>query len=43
MRKGFFVKRPDGRRPLGRHRSRWENNIKHILKKWSGNSWATLF
>ena len=32
MRKGFLVKRPDGKRPLGRHRRRWENNIKIDLK-----------
>jgi hypothetical protein len=28
LRKGFVVERSDGKRPLGRHRSRWENNIK---------------
>jgi hypothetical protein len=25
---------PDGKRPLGRPRLRWEDNIKCILKKW---------
>ena len=33
MRKGFLVKRPNGKRPLGRHRRRWENNIKMDLKE----------
>jgi len=27
------VKRPNGKRPLGRHRRRWENNIKMDLKE----------
>ena len=31
MGKGFLVKRPDGKRPLGSHRSRWENTIKTDL------------
>jgi len=25
---GVLVGKPEGRRPLGRHRRRWENNIK---------------
>jgi len=31
-----FVGKPDGRRPLGRHRRRWEDNIKMDLQevKW---------
>jgi len=28
------------RRPLGRPKSRWEDNIKHILKKEDGKSCA---
>jgi hypothetical protein len=28
------VGRPEGRRPLGRPRRRWKDNIKWILKKW---------
>jgi hypothetical protein len=27
-----MVGKPEGRRPLGRHRNRWENNIKMDLK-----------
>jgi hypothetical protein len=27
------VKRPDGKRPLGRHRRRWENNFKTDFKE----------
>jgi hypothetical protein len=23
----FFARKPEGRRPLGRHRRRWEDNI----------------
>jgi hypothetical protein len=28
-----FVWRPEGRRPLGRHRRRWEDNIKMDLRE----------
>jgi len=28
-----LVGRPDGRRPLGRHRSRWEDDIKMYLQE----------
>jgi hypothetical protein len=27
-----FVGKPEGKRPLGRHRRRWENNIKMDLR-----------
>jgi hypothetical protein len=29
----ILVGKPKGKRPLGRHRSRWENNIKMDLKE----------
>jgi hypothetical protein len=29
----IFVVKPEGRRPLGRPRSRWEDNIKMYLRK----------
>jgi hypothetical protein len=29
---GFLVKRPDGEKPLGETRYRWEDNIKVALK-----------
>ena len=28
-----LVRRPEGKRPLGRHRSRWEDNIKRGLQE----------
>jgi hypothetical protein len=27
-----FVGRPEGKRPLGRHRHRWEDNIEMVLQ-----------
>jgi hypothetical protein len=36
------VGKPKGKRPLGRPRSRWEDNIK-IFKKWDGDmDWIDL-
>jgi hypothetical protein len=29
----ILIGRPEGRRPLGRHRRRWENNIKMDLRE----------
>jgi len=29
-----FVGQLEGKRPLGRHWRRWENNIKWIFRKW---------
>jgi len=36
--------RPDGKRPLGRPRRRWEDNIKMDLQKvgWKGKDWIDL-
>ena len=38
--------RPEGRRPLGRPKSRWEDNIKMDLQKvgrvWTGSSWLRI-
>jgi hypothetical protein len=31
-----LVGRPEGERPLGRPRRRWEDNIKMDLNKWDG-------
>jgi len=40
-----LVGKPEGKRPLGRPRSRWEDNIK-IFRKWerveTGWSWLRL-
>jgi hypothetical protein len=41
MRRGAYVvsvRKPEGRRPLGRPRLRWEVNFKWILKKWNGGT-----
>ena len=36
--------RPDGKRPLGRPRRRWEDNIKMYLQLmgWGGMEWIAL-
>jgi hypothetical protein len=40
----FLVGRPEGKRPLGRHRRRWEDNIKMDLRKIGidGTNWIQL-
>jgi hypothetical protein len=40
----IFVGRPEGRRPLGRPRHRWEDNIKMDLQElgWGGMGWFQL-
>jgi hypothetical protein len=40
----FLVGRPESRRPLGRHRRRWEDNIKMDLKEIGidGANWIQL-
>ena len=37
-------RRPDGKRPLGRPRRRWEDDIKMDLKEveWEGTDWITV-
>jgi len=41
-----LVGRPEGRRPLGRPKCRWEDNIKMDLQKvgwvWTGSSWLRI-
>ena len=43
-----LVGKPEGKRPLGRPRSRWEDNIKVDLQEvgwwgvWAGSSWRRL-
>jgi hypothetical protein len=39
-----LVEKPEGRRPLGRPRRRWEDNIKMNLRKvvWEGLDWIEL-
>jgi hypothetical protein len=40
----ILVGRPEGRRPLGRPRRRWEDNIKIDLREvgWVGMNWIEL-
>jgi hypothetical protein len=40
----ILVERPEGRRPLGRPRYRWEDNIKIDLQEvgWAGMHWIEL-
>jgi hypothetical protein len=40
----ILVGRPEGRRPLGRPRRRWENNIKINLHEvgWGGMDWIDM-
>jgi hypothetical protein len=37
----FFVRKPDGKRPLGRLRCRWEDNIRMDLREvgWESVDW----
>ena len=35
---GLLVGRPDGKRPLRRHRCRWSIILKWIFKKWDGEA-----
>jgi len=35
----MLVGKPEGKRPLGRPRRRWEDNIKMDLQKVGGRSW----
>jgi len=40
-----LVRKPEGKRPLGRPRRRWEDNIKWIFRKWEwvvGTGWSWL-
>jgi hypothetical protein len=37
-----LVGKPEGRRPLGRPRRRWENNIKMDLREVGGVDWIDL-
>ena len=44
---GVLVGKPEDKRPLGRPRSRWEDNIKMDLMEvgcgvWSGSSWLRI-
>ena len=32
----------EGKRPLGRHKRRWEDNIKTDRQEWDGKAWTGL-
>jgi hypothetical protein len=36
MRTMILVGKPEWKRPLGRQRRRWKDNLEHILEKWRG-------
>jgi len=43
----FLVGKPEEKRPLGRHRHRWEDDIKMDLQEveyetWTGSSWLRV-
>jgi hypothetical protein len=40
----FFVRQPEGKKPLGRPRRKWENNIEigHREIAWGGMYWNYL-
>jgi hypothetical protein len=37
---GVLVGKTEGKRPLGRPRRRWEDNIKWIFRKWDVEAWT---
>jgi hypothetical protein len=40
---GVLVGKPEGKRPLGRPRRRWEDNIKIYLQEvWTVSSWLRI-
>jgi hypothetical protein len=38
----ILVRRPDGKKPLGRPRRRWEKIFKMDLQEWGGQTWTGL-
>ena len=40
----LLVGKPEGKRPVGRPRMRWENNINHDLREigYTGDDWKSL-
>jgi hypothetical protein len=38
----ILVGNPEGKRPLGRPRRRWVDNIKMDLERWDGMDWIDL-
>jgi hypothetical protein len=40
----ILVEKPEGKRPLGRHSFKWEDNIKMDLReiRWGGMDWIDM-
>jgi hypothetical protein len=38
----LLVGKPEGKKPLGRPRNRWVDNIRIILERWDGVMWTGL-
>jgi hypothetical protein len=40
----ILVGKPEGKRPLGRHRCRWEDNIRMDIREkgWEGVDWMHM-
>jgi hypothetical protein len=38
----LFMGKPEGKRPLGRPRRRWVDNIRKILERWDEVMWTGL-
>jgi hypothetical protein len=40
----IFIGKPDGKRPLGRHRRRWEDNIRVDIRErgWDSVDWIRV-
>ena len=36
----ILVGKPEGKRPLGRPRCRWEDNIEMVLQMWDVSAWT---
>jgi hypothetical protein len=36
----FLARKREGKRPLGRSRRRWEDNIRRIFRKWDVGLWT---
>jgi hypothetical protein len=37
-----LIRKPEGKRPLGRHGRRWQNSIKMDLQEGDGEAWTGL-